>query len=202
MNLQTLAEAGYASTEYIRKYGLTTFVETGSYLGDSIAYAIASGFKNIHSCDIGPMYHKICTDRFPDKNIVLADSITFLSGLLINMEEPSLFWLDAHYPAWFHLMTLEQETPLTRFPLFKEMELVKTLKKGYEKDVIICDDIRVLRSPDNPMYNTADNINTNTAAGDLYVDTDYKAFMNFFADTHDTTLVMQREGSMIFTPKV
>ena len=46
------------------QYGLSTFVETGCYLGDGIATALAWGFERVFSCDLHPDHVGHCRRRF------------------------------------------------------------------------------------------------------------------------------------------
>jgi hypothetical protein len=89
--------------DHIRFWQNTTghriFIETGTYLGET-TLAMADVFY--HCYTIG--YDRSVYDRtnviFSDrKNITLyhGDSGKLLGSILANLNEPAIFWLDAHY---------------------------------------------------------------------------------------------------------
>ena len=84
----------------------------------------------------------------------------------------------------------------TRWPLFQELEAIKN-KSNMEKDVIICDDMRVLQSPQNPRFNL-DEMNE---VADYLVEVDWESFVTVFASTHNAQSILVDTGLMVFTPK-
>lgn len=82
-----------------RTLNLETAVETGTYLGDFVAY-IEGSMTNIYSIGISPSLYERAKKRFqkhPNVHLELGDSRTVLPGVLALIDAPSLFWLDAHY---------------------------------------------------------------------------------------------------------
>ena len=76
------------------------FIETGSYYGGGIEFAIEAGFKNIISIEITQKYYELCKEKFKNnKNvkIVLGDSVKELGNILSKINKPVTFWLDGHY---------------------------------------------------------------------------------------------------------
>ena len=175
-----------------KQYLLNNFVETGVYLGASVQIAYNSGFTSVHSCDINKDHINNARRTFPHANIIEADSITFLKELLPILNGNTLFWLDAHFPE-FYSIPYEDET--WKMPLFKELQLIKETKVGYQHDVIMCDDMRVMRHPNNPKYVPGE------LEEYLYIDMDWDAFVNQFSDTHDYEILMPDSGAIIWTPK-
>lgn len=173
-------------------HNLTTFVETGCWLGDGIAHAIDAGYTELHSCDIGIEYVEKCLERHPKASIEHSESLSYLTKLLPNLNNRCIFWLDAHFPDLYGTNELDETY---RIPLIPEIELIKKYKPDYKNDVILCDDMRNFRSTDNPRYR----------AGELeerfYVDVDWNQFINVLGETHNAQLIRDWDGVMVFIPK-
>lgn len=90
----------HLTPEYLSKYGNgETFVETGTYMGDTVLLAIESGFKNIHSIELnGTLYEQAVKKFSENKNVKLwqGDSIDCLEEIVSSLDSPATFWLDAH----------------------------------------------------------------------------------------------------------
>jgi hypothetical protein len=173
------------------EFGLELFVETGCEFGEALQRVKSHGFMEHHlySCDIRKEAVEMVRAGLPQANLFVGDSITFLRSILQGLNGPTLFWLDAHFPALYS----HEETAQTRWPLLEELELIKALKRGFEKDVIMCDDMRVLKHPSNSLY-------TGEAVGfDIEVDWDY--MLGIFGDTHDSIALNVDTGVQIFVPK-
>jgi len=85
--------------EILKKYVNKNFIETGSFKGDGIETALRSGFKNIYSIEVDPVWYGRCKKRFIGKDniyLYLGDSPAVLPEILKKIQEPSTFWLDAH----------------------------------------------------------------------------------------------------------
>lgn len=83
-----------------KKYPNKVFIETGSYLGDGIQYAIEAGFEQIYSIELSDKYFDICTNRFSTNknvNLIKGDSCEKLAELIQTIDVPITFWLDGHY---------------------------------------------------------------------------------------------------------
>ena len=173
-------------------YNLETFVETGSYEGAGIGYAKACGYNDIYSCDIGENYVIQCREKFPTARICHSDSLAFLTDLLPTLDTKCLFWLDAHFPG---LYGTDNDLELHRLPLIDEIKLIKELKPSYIHDVIICDDMRNFKSPDNPRYRQGE------LDPQFELEVDWYGFIALLSDTHNHYLMQEHDGDMIFTPK-
>lgn len=85
--------------DFGKRFNLPCLVETGTYLGATIQ-AVKGDFKRIYSIELD---HKMATeakDKFKDFShitIIEGDSSKELIKLLPTLQEPVLFWLDAHY---------------------------------------------------------------------------------------------------------
>lgn len=88
--------------DYAKCYQCKTFVETGTCEGDTVA-ELASMFEMTYSIELNPEYYERAAKRFADSTnvmIIHGDSGVELPKLLPILEEPVLFWIDAHLDAW------------------------------------------------------------------------------------------------------
>jgi hypothetical protein len=84
---------------YAIRYGLETFVETGTYLGDMI-WAVRRTFREIHSVELDPSLYSRAVMRFRRYRHVhlhQGDSAQVLAEIVARLPGPTLFWLDGHY---------------------------------------------------------------------------------------------------------
>ena len=177
---------------YKEQYELVDFIETGTWRGDGISYAKMCGYDRIYSCDINSELAETAQKNFEFAKVSNADSLTFLETILPTIKTKTLFWLDAHFPGMYGT----DETPEEyRLPLLAEINLIKNYKEGYENDVIICDDIRTLRSSENPRYREGE------ISDDQYLDIDWNEFVNILNETHVAVLSQEHDGVMTFFPK-
>ena len=85
--------------KFRKKYGLTVFVETGTYQGAMIK-AVNGLFKNIISIELGKELFEKAKQNFSQDNhidIRHGDSGTLLPSIISQLDAPALFWLDGHY---------------------------------------------------------------------------------------------------------
>lgn len=174
-----------------KRYELTAFVETGCYEGDGLKYAKKLGFESLYSCDINHIYVDKCQKLVPEATIQHSDSIKFFEKNLKKITARTLFWLDAHYPIYYGL---DKETEKTRFPMLDELVLIKNKKVNVDKDVIICDDLRVLLPENNPFH-------AEWLGDQFLVDKTLGELIEVLHKTHDHYTVNADTGVLIFIPK-
>ncbi len=122
--------------EYQEKYGPMVLVETGTYRGDMVETQ-KRRFKKIISIELGVELFKKAQKRFiNDKNVVLVqgDSGKMLPGILTDINEPAIFWLDGHYSEW---VTAKGDKDC---PIFEELDAIFNSKKF--NHVLLIDDAR------------------------------------------------------------
>jgi hypothetical protein len=126
--------------EYGEKYGLKTFVETGTYYGEMVA-AMKSHFDRIYSIEYVPGLAERATRKFvrdQHVRIFCGDSRAVIPEILALLNAPALFWLDAGYYGWVGKRTDDQRL---------SAELDAILSHRY-KHVILLDDARGLTGLD------------------------------------------------------
>ena len=125
-----------AISEYQKKFGYTTLIETGTFMGDMVD-AQKTRFKNIISIELGVDLFKNASKRFRnDKNVLIVqgDSGKVLSKILLDINEPAIFWLDGHYSAG---ATAKGDKEC---PIFEELSSIFSSKKF--NHILLIDDAR------------------------------------------------------------
>jgi Dimethyladenosine transferase (rRNA methylation) len=130
--------------KFKRKNKSDLFIETGTFLGDTIE-SLRSEFKKLISIELSESLALKCKNRFKSYNhitIIQGDSGILLKEVLKEIEEPCLFWLDGHYSSEFYLNDEfirtakgEKETPIL-------MELETILTHPIKNHIILIDDAR------------------------------------------------------------
>jgi hypothetical protein len=127
---------------------INTFVETGTYLGDTTALA-ADVFTDVHSIELLTFFYDKAIKRFahqPHIHIHLGDSANVFPTLLATLAVPKhkvLFWLDGH------IMDCqsddENEFSTTEYtPIMQELRSIKN--NPFKKNIILIDDLRLFGS--------------------------------------------------------
>jgi len=108
-------------------------IETGVFHA-STTRQLARLFEQVHGIELSDMYYETATKTCkPFSNITIhhGDSALVLPVLGEQLQEPVLFYLDAH---WFDFSQVADSAP---FPLWQEMEYIKGRK---HPDIIVVDD--------------------------------------------------------------
>jgi hypothetical protein len=127
--------------DYAKKFGCTNFVETGTYKGDTVkAMLQADQFTQIHTVDIYEDRVANAQRRFkgfPNVTCWHGDSAEIMPQIVMCLDEPTLFWLDAHHSGG----QIARSKGLISTPIMSELESVL----GYDRigeSVILIDDAR------------------------------------------------------------
>lgn len=134
-------------SNFIQRYNVKTFVESGTGRGDGLFNALKFPFESYYSIEIMEDQIESLRRMFKNsKNVTILPGISFevFEEILPKIDNNIFFWLDAHYPgADLGLKGFEDERDLdVRLPLSKEIETISRLRAGF-KDVIVCDDLRI-----------------------------------------------------------
>lgn len=119
-----LTSYGHAnmSPEGFERFPNNYFVETGTYLGQGIGFALRAGFPVIHSVEIDhnfAMQARAVFARYPNVHIWEGDSGKMLWDVIKGIEAPITFWLDGHngFP--------DPKSAQKNTPLMEELEQIK-----------------------------------------------------------------------------
>ena len=124
-----------------KRFNLRVFVETGTYKGDMVA-AVLRYFEHIYSIELHQPFYDKATERFSaDEHVEIlhGDSATKLKDVLAGLNEPALFWLDAHGGA-------EAKTDTGELPAPVMAEVTAILAHSQVSDhLILLDDVHTFR---------------------------------------------------------
>lgn len=122
--------------EYADRFSLVRFIETGTFMGDMVC-AMRCVMEEIWSIELD---HSLCEHakrkfrRFQNIHILEGDSAKLLGTILASIQEPCLFWLDAHYSGGVTAYG-KQESPIIQ-------ELDHVLHHNVFGHVVLIDDAR------------------------------------------------------------
>jgi len=188
---------------YISSYGLTNFIETGTWDGTGGArYASTFNFENMYSCEIDVVKYNEAIKNLSDVKIQLFNesSKEFLNHLL-PLEGNTLFWLDAHYPEIETVVGNEEYQDKydydTRLPLESELRLIMD-KQDVSNSVFIIDDLRCyITGPFAASNFNKDYFKDLGHGHDGGIDFVYE----LLGETHDIKKDYRDQGYLIITPK-
>ena len=126
--------------EYAQRFSLETLVETGTYLGFMVR-STKDTFQQIYSIELQEALFrraKLKFSKFNQVTILQGDSGEVLPKLLESLNEPCLFWLDAHHSSGAAFETGRGKL-LT--PVSSELEHILSHPKA-SGHVILIDDAR------------------------------------------------------------
>jgi hypothetical protein len=118
--------------DYAVRFGLRTFVETGTCGGDTIAYLLPHFFR-LYSIELDAALFERGRARFHGNEkitLIHGDSAVELAKLLPEIPEPALYWLDAHNSG--------PPTAGENNPLMAELEAIVRQKK---QGIVLIDDM-------------------------------------------------------------
>lgn len=191
--------------QLVKSLDLTTFIETGTGLGDSLKFALQHDFKHLYSIEIDKELLDRLQIKDPRLNLINADSFTGLQEVLKFCKGNCFFFLDAHFPgADFGKMSYPDSIRQYKeraFPLIKELEII-TSNRDISKDVILIDDFI--------LYDITGDYETNHQ-GVTWNYEDVRKEQNlcnsesdvvkFFNNTHSLYKIMKDQGYLLALPK-
>ncbi|MCB9427107.1 MAG: hypothetical protein H6584_08815 [Flavobacteriales bacterium] len=138
--------------EYKEKLGFSTFVETGTYLGDMVE-AQKNNFSKIYSVELGVDLFKKAKNRFKDYThitILQGDSGKVLPNIMTEINQPVLFWLDGHYSGGITAKGRKE------CPIFEELDAIFSINNL--EHILLIDDARCFNGEgDYPTINELTN---------------------------------------------
>ena len=132
------------NVDFIKKYknGCSTFIETGTFQGDTVQLALDAGFETIRSVELNANNYKKCRVRFRDQK----DKVRLYHGhsehmfwdMIKEFNDPLMFWLDSHYSGCGDTY----ETSLGNTYSSLKFELKTLAKHPVKNHIIMIDDVR------------------------------------------------------------
>jgi len=191
--------ARFKLDNFVSQFKLKSFFETGSFKGDGIQVAVNAGFEEIISTEIMDEFYNLCRERFKantNVKIVKGNSFDLVPQLLTNTNQPTFYWLDAHFPGADGgiLGYNDEQVEEIKYPLEKEIEQILAVKKHIADDVFLIDDLRIYEDGDFEHGNMPANI---ARPKNRNIDFVYK----LLGATHNIIRLYYDEGYILCLPK-
>ena len=197
-------------TDYINKYNLKYYFETGTGKAECLEYALRYPFEEYWTVDIDEDLIEESFNKFRNMskniNLLIGKSTEIIDEYVpqIPKESPTLFYLDAHFPgADFQKCTYEEsirEHKKDAFPLEEEVDVILK-KRDVSKDVFIIDDLVLYEEGDFECLKVGCVWEYGWLQEELDLKTDSKFLYEKFEKTHDFKKDLRSQGYLIITPK-
>lgn len=126
------------------RYGIRSFVETGTFRGDTAAWA-AEHFPSMFTIEASAEFYPQARQRLtasPNVEALLGDSRRMLPSVGPSLQSSVLFWLDAHWSGGATFGVADE------CPLLEELEIISGLARDWREDLfVLIDDARLFVSP-------------------------------------------------------
>ncbi len=181
----------------INHYKVKNFVETGTFYGDGVAYALQFPFKKIWSVEIVPDLARKCMKKFIEHNnvtIVCNESVSALKHEIPQLKGPAVYWLDAHFPGADAGLTgyLSDDESL-RLPLAEELRIIAA-NRNTSHDVFILDDLRIYEDGNFEKGNVPEDALPSGMRNTSFVE-------ELFGNSHKIIRCFADEGYLLLFPK-
>jgi len=197
-------------TDYIDRYNLKYYFETGTGKAECLEYALRYPFEEYWTVDIDEDLIEESFNKFKNMskniNLLIGKSTEILDEYVpqIPKESPTLFYLDAHFPgADFQKCTYEEsirEHKKDAFPLEEEVDVILE-KRDISKDVFIIDDLVLYEEGDFECLKVGCVWEYGWLQEELDLKTDSKFLYEKFEKTHNFKKDLRAQGYLIITPK-
>lgn len=121
-------------------YRVRTFVETGTYMGETANWA-SQEFENVITIEHSESLYLRAVQKYASKTniqFILGDTRDKLHEIVAKLDAASIFWLDAHWSGG------ETHGDMDECPLIQE---IKVLNNSPHDHFIFVDDARLFESP-------------------------------------------------------
>lgn len=188
---------GELNQHNLSEFSCTQFVETGTGIGTGLHYACKFPFTALYSIEIVDDLAEQATNKFatdPRVKIYNNNSLDGLKEIIpLLSEEPTLFWLDAHFPGadfkfndYHHLADKKH----LHMPLAEEVATILSLRDT-SKDCFIIDDLRIYEQGSYELGNW--ELYDQYGGGGL-------GFLDGLKETHSLTRDYRHQGFAILRP--
>jgi len=150
--------------DYQEKTQFEVFIETGTYLGETIE-SVHKYFDKSYSIELSEKLGARAKNKFLKEssiNIYVGQSEKCLPEILNELNKPAIFWLDAHYSEGF---TAKGPTDTA---ILSELDAIKS--HSIKNHVILIDDMRSFRTEAYPDIDEVEKIL-------LEINSDYEIFI-------------------------
>lgn len=123
-----------------REFGLNVLVETGTFRGDTAFWA-SLHFETVHTIEFSKQLFDEVVEKYRHlKNVhfLCGDSSEELAKIIQQLDEPAVFWLDAHHCAD------NTAGRGVQAPILKELDAIALSKNDH---FILIDDARLFLAP-------------------------------------------------------
>lgn len=128
-----------------KQFNIHSFVETGTFNGGTCTWA-AEHFKNVITIENSKVIYERTSAKFKHlSNIefLFGHSLEHLKNLVSKLNEPAIFWLDAHWSGG------ETYGVNDECPLIEELKIINSAKVNH---IILIDDARLFVKPPPPPH--------------------------------------------------
>lgn len=135
---------------YRNNYKSSIFVETGTFLGDTIQ-SLSTEFDQLYSIELSEELAKKAQQKFVHEKhikIIQGNSDVILKDVLPELRTQSIFWLDGHYSGEFTLNNnfIQTAKGLLNTPVLQEIDLILNCDI---KHIILIDDARLFNGKED-----------------------------------------------------
>lgn len=136
-------------TRELLKYKNQIFVETGTFLGETVEIVSDSKiFHEVRTVELSPYYHNMAVERFksiPNLKLYMGNSRLHLFEIIQDIQVPITFWLDACWMNVFHVgIDIE-----SLCPILEELEQIKN--HPVKSHTIIINNLNKMNGEDIPV---------------------------------------------------
>lgn len=127
--------------QYLENYKLSIFIETGTLMGDTTIVVARTG-AICYTIELSEKYYNLSKKKlkkFKNVHIFHGNSRDILPNILTNLNQPALFYLDAHFSG--------NDTANSQNPIYDELNFI--LSHKINKHVILIDDARLFNGTDS-----------------------------------------------------
>jgi hypothetical protein len=131
--------------EFFKIKNCNIFVETGTYKGHGVQWAVDNNFKRIYSVEIHEGLYLESSEKFKDNNSVRiskADTLNFLNVVVPQLKDSTFFYLDAHVSDSDSGGNMNHP-----IPFIQESQIIVNKFFDLTKAIVAIDDVRLWGSP-------------------------------------------------------
>jgi hypothetical protein len=132
--------------KHFRRFGRNVFVETGTHLGNGLQCALNTGHSKCYTIEIHEYLYRDARQRFHEQigtgqvECFWGDSAKVLPGIVAELTEPALFWIDAHISGNYGDKIAEKNCPI-----YEELEAIAA--SAIRTHTLMIDDLACFDKP-------------------------------------------------------